>query len=206
MLTQLTLSRRCAVASEEAKTNHADIVKTATTKKGKQMKPSIDHWKPLQGWLSDLEGDKLQQLAKDGVVLEIGCWKGKSTLAMAATAKHVISVDGFNGDNFAGPYDTSKEAKANLAGFNISLIHLPWEDVLPFLDLRKFDLIYYDADHTYEATRAFLTMCPPEILLAAHDYDDNPNHAGCRQAVDELHRELIITDRLATLLPGKVES
>lgn len=45
------------------------------------------------GWLSHNEAAELARLAAGKVVLELGAWKGRSTVALASTAMYVVSVD-----------------------------------------------------------------------------------------------------------------
>lgn len=135
-----------------------------------------------------------QRLARGRQVLEIGIWKGRSTVAMAATARHIVAVDHFRGDAFAGPANTCHSAWTNLcetsARDRVTMIVGAYSQLYDLaVDLRRFDLIHYDADHTYESTVDALNLissgAAPHATLAIHDYDHNPNHAGVRRAVNE---------------------
>ena len=55
----------------------------------------------VHGWLFDNEFRMLSKLAEGKRVLEIGCFQGRSTVALAQTAKSVVSVDYFHGDEWA---------------------------------------------------------------------------------------------------------
>jgi len=50
-----------------------------------------------EGWLTEAEVSVLQGLARNQLVLEIGSWLGRSTVAMAQVALHVVSVDHHRG-------------------------------------------------------------------------------------------------------------
>lgn len=56
----------------------------------------------VQGFLSDREFRTLRELSAGVSVVEIGCWKGRSTCAIAETAAAVMCVDHWIGDDFAG--------------------------------------------------------------------------------------------------------
>lgn len=172
---------------------------------GDRPRPQIDAWRGVQGWLSDDEAAELQRLAAGKKVLEVGTWNGCSAIAMAATADRVFTLDHFYGDEFAGygnpgsrTWETIISAEARE---RVVMITADWRIMLPMLDLSGFGLIYYDADHTYRATKDFIETAAykSDAIIAVHDYDDNPSHAGARQAVDESSRNLRVVDRLAIL-------
>ena len=170
--------------------------------------PRLDDWKDIEGFMDPLEGAELQRLARNRNVLEIGVWKARSTIAMVATAKHIVAVDHFHGDDFAGHANTGTVAWTNLcetkARDRVTLIIGDISHIRDLLDGREFGLIHYDADHTFEATASFLQSIQLEgCPIAVHDYDQNPNHAGVRKAVDEFvmatGRTIQIIKRLAIL-------
>lgn len=158
-------------------------------------RPDIDAFKRVPGWLSDDEAAAIQRETYGKHVLEVGTWKAKSAIAMAATAQQVVSIDHFVGDAFAGVGNPGSQAWENVihheAQERVSLIFSPWTVAFPLLNLRKFDVVYYDADHTYASTKAFLDCVRADAVelgmtVAVHDYDNKPQHWGCRKAVDEL--------------------
>src|SRR5262245_50782959 len=71
-------------------------------------------WQDIDGWLFDLEATVLQTFAAGKDVLELGSYKGKSTVCMAQTARLVVSVDPHQGDRGLGPADTFAEFRANI--------------------------------------------------------------------------------------------
>lgn len=178
-------------------------------------RPAPNAWEGIEGFMAPEECTELQRLACGRRVLEIGIWKGRSTIAMAATAQYILAVDHFRGDAFAGRANTCHTAWTNLcetgARDRVILLVGPF-DVLRELNinLRDFDLIHYDADHTYEATvdalQLLSTGAPSHATLAIHDYDDNPNHAGVKRAVNEFvaqsGMQLRTVRRLAILEPA----
>jgi predicted O-methyltransferase YrrM len=151
-------------------------------------RPSITAYQDVPGWCSDIEAAALQDLVRGKEVLEIGVWKGRSTMAMVATAYSVFSVDHFEGDEFAGASNPSYETLGRFYPYKriVTLCVGDWKQVLEHVDIHRFDVIYYDADHTYEATKDFLdAVYGYDGKLALHDVDDNPNHAGVKRALHE---------------------
>src|SRR4029077_15222095 len=60
------------------------------------------------GWFTWEECDLLADWARDKLILELGVYLGRSTVAMARTARHVVSVDHFQGsplENWYKPED-----------------------------------------------------------------------------------------------------
>lgn len=177
-------------------------------------RPDVSAYASVPGWLSELEASTLQSLAKDNTVLEVGTWKARSTIAMAATAKHVVTVDHFAGDGFAGVGNPGTQAWENVvraeAQERVTMMFTPWEIAKRFLATSDFEVIFYDGDHTYEATHNFLKYVHGQWILrtviAVHDYDNNPNHWGCRKAVDEFVSgrgySFELYDTLAVLRPS----
>lgn len=166
----------------------------------------------VQGWLSDREADELCRMAEGHRVLEVGCWKGRSTICLAQVAGHVVSVDWFQGDAYAGRANTLPQAWQNLEAHGVrdrvSLIAGDFRVVLPLLQLGHFGLMYYDADHTYDSTslalRLLLSGACPDTPVAVHDYDPSqPVWEGAIRATDEMaatfNRTLRVVDRLAIL-------
>jgi len=164
-------------------------------------RPSKTAYQTVPGWCSDIEAAALQDHSLGREVLEIGVWKGRSTMAMAAVAYSVLSVDHFKGDDFAGKGDPRQETIARLAPYQsiVTLCIGDWKTVVEHLNLDKFDMIYYDADHTYEATKEFFDVVHGyKGVIALHDVDNNPNHEGVRRALEEVHgTNYTLFDRLA---------
>lgn len=166
-----------------------------------------------QGWLSDPEATELQRLAAGLTVLEIGVWKGRSTVALAAVAAHVISVDWFRGDAFTGQANTLPEAWQNLIDHHVldrvQLCVGDFRTVIPQLRLNNVGLVFYDADHTYAATQSafaalFAAGLTSRVPIAVHDYEpDSAVWDGVVCAVQDhctAHgKRLRVVDRLAVI-------
>lgn len=160
------------------------------------------------GFMSEIEMAELERLAAGQVVLEIGTWKGRSACAMAAVAKEVWCIDTFRGDRYAGRGWFLPEFLENAYKLGvwerIRFLGCPWEDLLPQLDLARFGLVLYDADHDYEPTaaagRLLVGGCRPPTI-AFHDYSGY--YPEVIRAVDELAelggRSVRVVDTLAVL-------
>lgn len=166
----------------------------------------------IQGFLSRREGRELARLAAGRLVLEVGCWKGRSTVHLARHARGVYSIDHFRGDAWTGPAFTLPEAVQNLADHGVRdrvcLLAGCMRDLLPLLDLSGFGLAFYDAGHSCEETAwalaAISRTLPASAPVAVHDYEPGaPAWADTVRAVDEYRgrtgRRLRLVDRLAVL-------
>jgi hypothetical protein len=150
----------------------------------------------IDGWLTENEGKALAALAKDGCVLELGAWKGRSTVAMAATAEYVTTVDSFTGDAETGPVDTYGEFRENIERAGVlSKIDArrgqiaAWAEVLPSA---HYDLVFIDGAHDAASVerdaRLALRCVKPTGAIAWHD-------ANYRTVVDGLKAAGIRGDR-----------
>jgi len=169
-------------------------------------RPFLDSYIPIQGWCSDIEAAALQDAASGKVVLEIGTWKGRSAIAMGATAIRVIAVDHFKGDSYTGPANPSRETIENVYPYR-EVIHLcmaPWSLLKNNLNPYSFGFIYYDACHLYEATKEFFDWVATwrdnhPIPIGLHDVDNDPNHEGVKRALLEYTTNYSLHDRLAII-------
>lgn len=126
---------------------------------------------------------------KDLKICEIGCWKGKSTVALAKIAKAVngrlYSIDHWKGTEntpfraMADEADIFQIWKTNLSGEGLSdyvepVKSLSSEAVKMFED-NFFDFIFIDGDHKYEACLEDITMwyqkLKPDGIISGHDCD-----------------------------------
>lgn len=133
----------------------------------------------VDGFMPDAGLHVLRQLAAGRRVLEIGTWKGRTAINMAQVATHVWAIDHFQGDAYVGVgSNTLKEAWQNIYDHQcmdkIRLVAAKWEDVLPLIDLRAFDLVLYDGDHDYQPTFDFLAQalrrCRESTTIVLDDY------------------------------------
>ena len=127
------------------------------------------------GWLTDDEASALAELSQDKVVLELGAWKGRSTTAIASTAKHVVSVDWHHGDPDSGAGDTLTEYMTNVRALpNVTIIIGRFETVLPLL-APVFDLVFVDGAHDYQSVlRDARLAVSVGSMVAFHDHNQPP--------------------------------
>lgn len=129
----------------------------------------------VPGWLQECEGRRLSELAAGRVVLEIGSYKGRSTICMAQTARVVHCIDWFRGDPGAGygwflPEFCEWTAKYNVTS-NI-VVHVGrTEDMAKVFSDGVFDLVFVDGAHDYLSVvkdlRFASIVC--RELIAVHD-------------------------------------
>jgi len=125
------------------------------------------------GWLSDNEAATLATLATDKTVLELGAWKGRSTTALASTARLVVSADWHRGDPDAGYEPTLPDYWANVRDLpNVAVVVGDFGQIVP-LFASIFDLAFVDGAHDYESVlrdaRGALHLTSGLVLF--HDYD-----------------------------------
>lgn len=146
----------------------------------------------VEGWLLPIEGETLRQYATGKDCLEIGSWKGRSSCYIAETAKSLICVDPFCGDEEAQAqktdFTTLNEFKANTAGYdNITTIIKFSVDAAKDIPDNSLDLIFIDGMHTYEAVIEDIEAWYPKMkeggFIFFHDY--SRDWKGVIKAVDE---------------------
>lgn len=136
----------------------------------------------IQTWTSPEEVAKLVSLSEGKNVLEVGTWLGHTAIAMAQVAEHVTSVDPHLGDKI-GP-STYSTFMANISNYKVedkfTVCVGDLYQHIRNLELQSFDLIFIDAEHTYDAVSLDSGMSYPLLkfggYLAYHDYD--PTNLG----------------------------
>ncbi len=162
----------------------------------------------IEGWTTRTELNWLWRQAKRRhVIVEIGSWKGRSTHAPAsATLGILFFVEHLQGSQDEGgkcyreiessqSVDLLRETLlSNLAPFISGGRAIMMEmksavaaaALAPILKHRRADMIFIDADHSYEGTKSNILnwrpLLQPGGLLCGHDSD----WTGVRQALDEL--------------------
>jgi predicted O-methyltransferase YrrM len=150
-------------------------------------------WQEVEGWIHDIEIKALQSLCKDKVCLEIGSYKGKSTLGIAEVAKKVYACDTFSA-NGSGQFQmndltTFDEFKQNIVGYeNIIPCVGKSIDVVPKFEDKFFDTIFIDGMHDYYSAKTDIEVSWPKLkmngFMAFHDYGwDGVNDGGPKKAI-----------------------
>lgn len=141
----------------------------------------------IEGWMSMGELEWLYNNALGmRTILEVGCWKGRSTHALLSTGKPVVAVDHFRGSASQVGVDQPHEwvrnndlyaaFKENVGMFpNLFVMKMTSRKASEFFKPRSIDMIFVDGDHEYhEFKRDFLnwvTKC--SLLFCGHDIEEN---------------------------------
>lgn len=147
---------------------------------------------PSDGWLSESEAELLWMSCvgcKLGV--EVGCYRGRSSVLLASRLDHLTCVDPFMGfcDGDLDGKKTLADFTANTQGRKdlcpIILIISRIEDVQ---QLPQADIVYLDGDHTYNGTCNQINAalkCDPKVI-AVHDVNDKGEGSHIKRACIEL--------------------
>ena len=143
----------------------------------------------INGWLTGNEGELLYELAKGctgrGVIVEIGSWKGKSTVWLAVGSKAgkkigVYAIDPHTGSSehkdILGKSSTFKEFKENVKRAKVDDVVTPIvkksEDAAADFN-KPVELLFIDGDHSYDSVLADFTAWFPKLIdggiIAFHD-------------------------------------
>lgn len=154
-----------------------------------------NRWPGSIGSVQHEEAVRLAELAKGLTVLELGSYVGRSTVAMARTARMVYAVDWHRGGHPDYPEQyTLHTFISNLDNYGMRDRVVPLlgrtADVLPVLRDDSFDFCFIDAAHTYEDAEADLRQASRLVRegarIACHDYLDLwQKDFGVGRAVDE---------------------
>ena len=140
----------------------------------------------VEGWLSRVEGRLLYELARvtdpATCIVEIGSWKGRSTIWLAAGAKaglgaRVVAIDPHEGSSLhTGGESTEDALRGNLELAGVS----DRVDVLVSTSeaaaghwSRPIGLLWIDGDHAYESVRRDFLLWEGQVvdggIVALHD-------------------------------------
>ncbi|MCD4705082.1 class I SAM-dependent methyltransferase [bacterium] len=120
----------------------------------------------IDGWLSNEEGELLYNLAKkcnkNGVIVEIGSWKGKSTIWLAKGSQAGKNIPIFAIDHHNGSFDE----KTKISTFNAFIKNIKdakIEDIVHSIVKKSHDasinfkkpinLIFIDGGHDYQTVK-----------------------------------------------------
>jgi len=168
----------------------------------------ISNAQKVEGWTFDGELLWLAQQAQNKKdILEVGCWKGRSSRSLADNSTgHLFFVDHFSGpkdiENYSvdfadvinlGPEYILNQFMNNMSGHHERMTvinklstesyHKLLEDYGPI-----FDFIFLDAGHDYDSIKEdiqnYRNLLSVDGLLSGHDY--SPAWPGVQRAVNEL--------------------
>lgn len=142
----------------------------------------------IDGWMSPAELYWLENIAQRmDSIIEVGSWKGRSTVCLASNCDDVTAVDHFQGDP-ANP-DTEGQAEAikkeflkNTKGLNVKLMELPSAEAAEIAPM--VDFVFLDGAHDYDSviTDCIKWTAKAKLLIAGHDYIE----PDVKRAVHEL--------------------
>ncbi len=148
---------------------------STTTDFQRRVKPLIAD---IPGWLTDEEGEALYELARrcsgDGVIVEIGSWKGKSTVCLglgsqAGNGVPVYAIDP-HADYRFGDFKTNVE-RAGIAELvrPIASLSQPAADTFD----QPIELLFVDGSHEYDLVLEDFEKWVPKVVdggwVAFHD-------------------------------------
>lgn len=153
----------------------------------------------VDGWMTGEELNYLAEMASASrLVCEVGSWMGRSTCAIAANIQGAVwAVDTWRGSAEHVSTLANKPSGwlyerflTNTKGLPAIPIMLPSLEAAALLQRCgvKADMIFIDANHTYDSVKADIQAWMPLLveggIICGHDYDP-PNWMGIKRAVDE---------------------
>jgi glycosyltransferase involved in cell wall biosynthesis len=161
----------------------------------------------IQGWMTQAELNWLFEKAKTvNTILEVGSWKGRSTHALLSGCKGTVTaVDTFKGTDDEGDLTNSigkkediyAQFQANVGHFkNLEVFKMTSEEAAEKFKDRKWDMIFIDANHTYEGVEKDIEMWKDKatIIISGHDYC--PAWPGVMKAVEEHYKDVTVHDSI----------
>jgi predicted O-methyltransferase YrrM len=168
-----------------------------------KVKPAISEiseYRNIEGWLTDQEAFGLYSMAgkvkPNGIIVEIGSWKGKSTFCLAKGLKNgkIFAIDPFNAEGEPGSieiYEKTKGDKPLIEQFSDAMKQLGVFEKINILNgyskefvntFKEIDFLFIDGDHSIEGCDFdFLSYSPLIIkggFIAFHDFDSERNDLG----------------------------
>lgn len=151
-----------------------------------------------EDWFSATSCRVLADLARttdrlDGAVIEVGCWEGRSTIALAnaihpATLHAVDTWAGSPGEisaELAAERDVFDTFTANIAeatAGNVAVHRMGWRDFFAdWSDPVRF--IHIDAEHSYTEVRENIEAVLPYVVAGGIVCGDDQHHPPVREAV-----------------------
>ena len=137
-------------------------------------RPQPDDDRYPAGWFTWAECDLLAEWARGKLILELGTYLGRSTVAMARTAKHVVTVDHFTGSPlenwYEQPGDYLAQTRENLHRYgvarSVTVIATDMLNLAGWLKPRAFDGVLVDGAHDFASVDRDSVLA----LAAVRDY------------------------------------
>lgn len=157
----------------------------------------------IEGWLSTNEAILLFNLAKScdgkGVIVEIGSWKGKSTICLGLGSRSggnlkIYAVDPHRGNSEHnkgfGKFDTFNDFLCNLKTQHLDDIVVPLRftstEASKIME-EPVQLIFIDGAHEYDMVKLDFEVWFPKLIVGGvMAFHDTVSHEGPRRVVEEL--------------------
>jgi len=139
----------------------------------------------INGWLSDKEADLLFRLAKNckgrGAIIEIGSWKGKSTICLALGSRagagaKITAIDPHTGSSEHGDVYTFDEFLKNISSAGVTDLVNPIKKTSEEASkgwTEPIELLWIDGAHEEEFVRLDFDKWAPHLInggmIAFHD-------------------------------------
>jgi predicted O-methyltransferase YrrM len=149
------------------------------------------------GWLTEEEGDTLYRLARActgrGVIVEIGSYKGRSTICLARGSQAGRNVPIYAIDPHRGT--AYEEFRRNLAAADIedmvTHVRRPSQEALPAIGDAAIELLFIDGNHKYPMVLEDFELFVPRLVdggyLVMHD-TTRPFPGSKRVAEERVYR------------------
>jgi cephalosporin hydroxylase len=163
----------------------------------------MKNWYDIDGWFNHHDAhvyhSMVEYLDNGSTILEIGAYKGRSTICLAQTIIasgkdiKIHVVDTFEGDGECGNISTYQEFMTNMLPYAnlVELIRKGESTHIAETNTYRYGGVYIDASHDYKSVSADIKAWLPFIkiggVMGGHDY----NFASVRMAVDENFTEVI---------------
>ena len=161
----------------------------------------LRHVEQTEGWLSLDEAIELKQIASEvdqGVIVEVGSYRGRSAIALAAGARDGVPVFAIDPHELSvesesltyGPADRAAFYEAMLrsgASQKVRLLNASSETLAPAWP-QRVGMLWIDGDHTYEGVRRDWDCWKPHLIRnAVVVFDDAHDPAvGPYRLINEL--------------------
>jgi len=140
----------------------------------------------------------------DGIVVEIGAWEGRSTVALARAAypRLVRSCDTWEGSPaepsaaLAAERDVFAQWSANVAAMtlgNVRAHRMGWREFVPSLT-EPVALAFIDAEHSYVEVRDNIAALLPHMVPGGIICGDDAHHKPVQDAVEEVLGDAVFVD------------
>ena len=176
-------------------------------------------YKLPEGWFYGLDIEEYRRLVEDipdgGAMAELGCALGRSICSVADIIKRknlkVTIVDTFVGTAGEGTYNAGEKYRNqfeyNIKRFdidsNVTILEGLTTDVVKTVPDKTLDLVFIDADHSYDAIKQDIKDWLPKVkehgTISGHDYGNVP---GVGKAVNEMWTNVRLDPRCFQIHSG----